>query len=49
MHTDYKNPVIRWLSQREQSQIAREVLIKQIEATESLISEIEPEKSYPAA
>ena len=49
MHSDYKNPVIRWLSQREQSQTSREGLLKQIEATESVITELQLDKSYPAA
>jgi RNA polymerase sigma factor (sigma-70 family) len=49
MHTDYKNPVIRWLGEREQAQTSREVLVRQIEATERMIFRLELGKSYPAA
>jgi RNA polymerase sigma factor (sigma-70 family) len=49
MHNDYKNPVIRWLSQREQSQTSRDGLLKQIEAAEQVITRLELDKSYPAA
>ena len=54
MHQDYKNPVIRWLRDRQltaaqQEQLGRDDLIAQIEAAERFIVSLDPDKSYPAA
>ncbi|MCH2113428.1 MAG: sigma-70 family RNA polymerase sigma factor [Pirellulales bacterium] len=49
MHTEYRNPVIRWLGERQCHQASSEALLKQLEATESVIAGLEPNKSYAAA
>lgn len=54
MHQDYKNPVIRWLRDRQLSaasreEVSREQLLQQIEAAEQFIVELNPDDNYPAA
>ncbi|MCA9230011.1 MAG: sigma-70 family RNA polymerase sigma factor [Planctomycetales bacterium] len=48
MHQEYKNPVIRWLRDR-QLQDSRGSLLSQIEVTEKLIATLDPDSSYAAA
>ena len=48
MHQDYKNPVLRWLRDRQLS-AAREEMLSQIEAAERLLLGLDPKASYPAA
>ncbi|MCG8449714.1 MAG: sigma-70 family RNA polymerase sigma factor [Pirellulales bacterium] len=49
MHTEYNNPVIRWLRDRQLASVSRDALPQQIEATEGVIARLVLEKSYPAA
>lgn len=49
MHNEYKNPVIRWLRDRQIAQSLREDLIKQLAHTESFIAGLELKKSYCAS
>jgi RNA polymerase sigma factor (sigma-70 family) len=49
MHQEYKNPVIRWLSDRQRQQSSREAMLTQIEVAERLIVSLDSEQSYPAA
>ncbi len=49
MHNDFKNPVIRWLRSRQLQRATREEMLAQIEAAERLISNLEADRSYPAA
>ncbi len=48
MHTDYKNPIVQWLRDRQQQQVSRETALSQIEAAEQLIARIDFEGNYPA-
>jgi len=47
MHTEYRNPVIRWLCERQQA--SREAVLQQMAAAERVISGLELNKSYAAA
>ena len=49
MHNDYKNPVIRWLRDRQLRQASREEMLAQIDAAERSISSLDAQRSYPAA
>ena len=49
MHSEYKNPVIRWLRDIQLETQPREGLPRLIEATEQFIASMVLEKSYPAA
>ncbi len=54
MHQDYKNPVIRWLRDRQLTALSREEILRddvlqQIEAAERFIVGLKPEENYPAA
>jgi len=49
MHQDYKNPVMRWLRDRQLSAASREELLPQIEAAEKVIVGLDANASYPAA
>ncbi len=49
MHQEYKNPVLRWLSDRQRQQTSREAMLTQIEVAERLIASLEAERTYPAA
>lgn len=48
MHQDYKNPVLRWLRDRQVS-VSRDEMLQQIESTENVIADIKADASYPAA
>ncbi|MEM8945892.1 MAG: sigma-70 family RNA polymerase sigma factor [Planctomycetota bacterium] len=49
MHQDYKNPVIRWLRDRQLSSASRDEMLAQIEAAERFIVGLNADTSYPAA
>ncbi len=49
MHQDYKNPVIRWLRDRQLSAASREEMLSQIEAAERVLIGLGADASYPAA
>lgn len=49
MHQDYKNPVLRWLRDRQLSAASREEMLSQIEAAERVVLGLGAETSYPAA
>lgn len=49
MHQDYKNPVIRWLRDRQLSSASREEMLTQIESAECFIAGLDTDASYPAA
>jgi len=49
MHQDYKNPVIRWLRDRQLTAGSREQLLAQIEASEKVIVSLNADDTYPAA
>ena len=49
MHQDYKNPVIRWLRDRQLGTASRDETLEQIEAAEKVIIGLDAETSYPAA
>jgi len=49
MHEDYKNPVIRWLRNRQLTTATREEMLPQIEAAEKVIVGLDTDASYPAA
>ena len=49
MHQDYKNPVIRWLRDRQLAAASREQLLPQIEAAERVIVGLDTGGSYAAA
>ncbi len=49
MHQEYKNPVLRWLSERQRGQTSREAMLLQIDLAEKLIATLEVERNYPAA
>lgn len=49
MHQDYKNPVIRWLRDRQLSSASRDEMLTQIDAAERFIAGLDTDASYPAA
>lgn len=49
MHQDYKNPVIRWLRDRQLSSASRDEMLTQIDTAERFIAGLDTEASYPAA
>ena len=49
MHQDYKNPVIRWLRDRQLQAASRDEMLEQIEAAEKFIIGLQTNASYPAA
>ena len=54
MHQDYKNPVIRWLRDRQLSafsreEISRDDMLQQIESAERFIAGLKPEDKHAAA
>ncbi len=54
MHQDYKNPVLRWLRDRQLSAAQltvkpREEILSQIEAAERILAGLDARASYPAA
>jgi RNA polymerase sigma factor (sigma-70 family) len=49
MHTEYRNPVIRWYRDIQQSDVSRSDMLARIDAAERLIATIDVESSYPAS
>jgi len=49
MHQEYKNPVLRWLSDRQRKQTSREAMLTQIEVAEGLLASLDAKRSYAAA
>ncbi len=48
MHQEYKNPVVRWLRDRQRYQPARETILANVEAAEQLIGQLSAVDRYPA-
>ncbi len=49
MQTNYHNPVIRWLSERQRQLASREALLRQSESAERVLVGLEPQRNYTAA